>query len=264
MFDFFRNLDMFLYIGDITQASADSVKAVVPSLTELDFLREQITYLKSANDGLTSSYRSLNQSFSSFTNTINLIFGIAAILLAVVTGSVGFVGFQAIKSAVDAVVQREVSKEISQRLEGRFEYLERVVGRENILDKVEISYYTPKKDPTTLPEFLAISNRFKRVSPVEKVDGATLKGNIIILDIENSNISDEDGIKEAKAIAKAAKKWVVLIVYTSNNFSPIVNYFRSPELPEKEKIEYVAANAKATLITRVADAAYISDALQSV
>lgn len=180
------------HIMDITQATPENLKGIFPSSPELDILKEQLTYFKLANDELTSSYRALNQSFSSFTGTINTIFVITAASFAAVTGLISFFGIQ---SSVDALVQKEVGRELSQKLEERFEYLERLAKREGLLDRIEISYYLPDRDAKSLPEFLALCKRFKKVTYVSKIDDQMLKSNIVILDVENSNISVEKRLK---------------------------------------------------------------------
>lgn len=253
----------FSCLAEAAQELRQVDKLTPGSSIEFDLLKGQIEYLNSANEAVTSSYRALSQSFSSFTATVNIIFVIAVALITVITGVLTFLGFQSIKSSIDAIVQRELGKAIAQRIEGRVEYLERAAGRESILDRVEISYYLPQGISSNPAEFLAVSNRFKNVTFASKLSDNVFNSNIVVLDIENSRLTETQGIEEAKKIARKAKKWVVLVVYTSNNKSPIVDHLRSSDLPENEKIDYVPANTKVTLMSCIENAAYVSDALKA-
>ena len=258
----FESSDLLLYIADIADnVISDSSNAMNIS-PELELIKGQVEYLKTANDALTSSYRSLSQSFGTFTNTVNIIFSVASVLVVIITSVSGFLGFRSLRESVDSVIQNELNKAISQRLESRIDYLERVAGKESVLDDVEIVYYLPKAKIPEPPEFIALSNRFKRVSISNNLNGKLFKSNVVVLDVNNSSLSESDCIEETKNIAERAESWVVLVVYTSNNQSPIINHLRSSNLPKEESIEYVPANTKVTLISSVANAAYISNALE--
>lgn len=248
-------------VGSADSVISDSLDAITVS-PELELIKGQVKYLETANDALTSSYRSLSQSFSTFTNTVNIIFSVASVLVVIITSVSGFVGFRSLRESVDSVVKDELNKAISQRIESRIDYLERVAGKESILDDAEIIYYLPKPKTPNPPEFVALSNRFKRVKIFNNLNGKLFKSNVVILDVNNSKLSEDDCIEESKKIARGAEKWVVLVVYTSNNRSPIVDHLRLSDLPKDEVIDYVPANTKVTLISSVANAAYISNALE--
>lgn len=252
-----------LYLSAVTQVAPDKLQEVLPHLDSLTTLNEHVNFLQSANSELTSSYRVLNQSFSAFTSTINIILGITVAAFTAIAGLAGFFGFQTIKASVDSLVQREVKKELSQRLDERLEYLERIAGREGLLDQAVISYYLPDHDATRLPEFSALSKRFKRVKYASKIKEALSESDIIVLDVDNSSIPVPERKKEVADIAIKAKSWVVLVIYTSDNRSPLVSHLRSDSLPKAEKIEHAAANTKVTLIGQVENSVYVSDAIRN-
>lgn len=254
--------DLFLHIAEIATEAIPGKGDDAFTSPELNLIASQVDYLKTANDALTSSYRSLTQSFSAFTTTVNIIFSVTSVLIVIITGISGFVGFRSLKESVDSVVKTELNKAISQRIESRIDYLERVAGKESLLDDAEIGYYLPEPKVSRPPEFIALSNRFKRVKLFLNLNKKLCKSNVVILDVNNSKLSENDCIEQVKQIARKSESWVVLVVYTSNNQSPIVNHLRSSELPENEVIDYVPANTKVTLISSVVNAAYISNALE--
>jgi hypothetical protein len=258
-FDFFTHL----VIAQATSTPTNSLPP--PSSAEIELIRQQIAFLKDANTNLSSSFNSLTSSFTSFTTAINIFFGIAIGVITVIGTVATFLGIR----AIDTAVKREVNRAIALKIDSEISYLKEIAGRESVLDEVSVAYLSPGSSAET-PAFKVLQHRIESIRfKANPNDRELLRSNVVILDLDDSNLTaDEASTNQAKQLAQdltnRLKKWAVLIIYTADNRSPIVNHLRKLDNEGKVPIEYTSANMKVTLMANVVEAAYVSHALQNI
>lgn len=260
---FISKIIAFGQIAQAAQSNLLSPQSSPASTVEIELIREQINFLKDANTNLAESFNSLTSSFNSFTTAINIFFGITLAVITVISTISAFLGIR----AIDESVKREVNRAISRKIDSKISYLEKVAGRESILDEVLVTYLSPGSVAEP-PIFKMLQHRVKSIKfKVNSNNRELLQSNVVVLDLDDSNLAiDEASTVAAKDLVKELtnnlKKWAVLVVYTANNQSPVVNYLRDMSKKDELRIEYVSANMKVTLMANVIEAAHVSHALK--
>lgn len=259
-------LHTFQFLTHLAQSTPASPSVSnSPSTVEIELIREQIQFLKDANDNLASSFDSLTSSFESFTNAINIFFAIALGVLAIISGIAAFLGYRTIGDTVKTEVNKTVSRRLDSELipvTDKINHLENVLSRESLLDKVSIVYISPDSDLNPPSDFWMLKQRIKTIKFKSRIDGELLKSDLVILDLDHSGISVDRGKDIAVDLDKKLERWAVLMIYTADNRSPVVGHLNNCKKEGDMRIEYVAANTKITLMERAIAAAYVADALK--
>lgn len=234
---------------------------------ELDLLREQIEFLQTANEQLTTN-------FDYFSKLLNTFFSGVTTLIAIVLFVVGILGWQSLKeirNSVDARVKQEVEARINRAVDASEAAIQRILQREGLLlDTVKVAYLVPGGSFSLTPELQLLKTRISNVILCMDVAGELLTSNVVVLDLKQKGWDREGATDQDLQLAQVwvdrllnqLPSWSVLVIYTPNNRSPIVGNLLSNR--QNLAQEFLPANTKVTLMQAVESAAYVSHGLQQV
>lgn len=258
------------------QTPAAPVTPTAPTSTSVDveLLKAQIDFLKTANDSLASS-------FAQYVTTINLSLAIGGIAFGAITLLGGVLFGQnlwefrrtlaGVNKEVEETVRQRVQQEVAVVVRNRVERLEAMLAREDLPGRMTVDYVLPvaqaQSDAQKTEQKIAqkgLERRGFRVFPkflpeLQQDDTAVKLPNfaadIVVLDLYNVQVEETEQIIQ-RVVSKVPKSKGVSIIHLSGRSA------RMDELT-REGHYCSAANGPLTLVARVLEAAYVMDAINS-
>ena len=233
---------------------------------ELELLRQQIDFLQTANEQLTSN-------FDYFASLLNTFFAGISIVITIVLFGAGLLGWQTlreIRNSVNMRVKQEVEERINRAVDASEDAIQRILQREGLLlDTVKVAYLVPGGSFNPTPELQLLKTRIANVILTTDVAGELLTSNVVVLDLKEKGWDREGATDQDLQIANdwvsrllnQLPPWSVLVIYTPNSRSPIVGNLLSNR--QNLAQEFLPANTKVTLLQAVESGAYVSHGLKT-
>jgi hypothetical protein len=218
--------------------------ALAQSDIQVDLLKQQVTFLNTANAEMRSMYE------AALTNLRWLLGG----------GALAFVvAIWDLSRRLNAKVEQRLTEQLDRSIKSRIETLERLVGREDVIGTSHIAYVRPLEGDHRLPAafHLLQARGFSSVEFSKSLAYVQEQDDVIVLDLGNVDISNNDVVtrylEEAKHKLRSAQFCVVFV----RGQSPAVRSM----LEAWDRLG--AANFPLTLVSACVDAVHLAYSLQN-
>lgn len=215
--------------------------------------------LQTINSLLMRQIEFLDNGNSRLISTFNLFLIVLGALLG---GSViaAFAKFQAIvkeaKQDIDERVEEEVKKHLGETLRGRVEQLEKVIERENVIDRTRLVYCN-HGSPEIPPELHQLEMRgFCNPQFLSEVDRTPINTDVLVLDIRHELAEKGDIIATIQHAGEVVGEKTVLVIYVDEYVAKVAQFAKVFE-------RAIIANMSITLGAATVDAAHYVDYLKN-
>lgn len=244
-----------------------------PAAAQVEILVQQIEFLQDANDRLASS-------FESFTNTVNLTFGIFMAIMGLFAGIGVFLFGRSLKEAREEVkkitdremervvgeaiakelpqVEQTIRQQLAEQTQSEIDNIQQMIDLEAVVKDTKIVYILPSQSRTPKPPECRMlkERKFKDVEFLNEADWPDFRGKIVVMDLINYGGDDAEGeIHRAIAGCEPLKEEVILVFYTG--FSERYRALQT----SKELFYFNSANNRISLMGALVDAAYVLQTL---
>jgi hypothetical protein len=230
------------------------------SSAEIEILKGQIELLKSSLTEIKEASRQMSDGFKNYVSAIQVCFGFLGFGTAFLSGAAAFFYGKSLKEAketIDTEVKSEVSRQIKRNLSGRISYLENIIEREEVIDKVNIEYLVVGINNRPIEHNFLAARGFNMSSISHYLENANLRSEVLILDLVNSRCSEPEKSQLVTDIGTKIENQyhnLVLVIYINGRLDAITNLSR--------QVYYLPANSNVALIGAVVNAAHVGYALR--
>ncbi len=159
-----------------------------------------------------------------------------------------------IKADVSVDVDKKVRAHVDQSVAGQVAYLERVIERENVVDRTSIAYCTEGGDHIPSEYSLLEARGFPDPRHYFDLGAFHRTADVLILDVRKSSMDDNQLLDLFLAARDSIKPTAVIVIYVGR-------YIKTIETFGEEFEHYLTANMPVSLSAAAVDAAHFADHL---